>query len=164
MRDPQSTAAAGLRLLVAACCFGLGSAEAKSYKYTYTSLNYGEVEGVPPFCLTAAMHFSITLVLSARLPPNAAQLAITPLSWTANNGLHTFNSKMKTAALAYSVFWTDGKGNITDWTVGASKGPHQEYVESDSEHTEDDVGYQTCAAAGAYTAGIAFPYGTWTRP
>jgi len=102
-------------LLLGAAVLAAPAVRAKSVKYTYAGPNYAVAAG----CLTQAMHAGFSVTLAAKLPGNFTGY-VSPLSWTAQNGLHVFKNTSRGTSV--EVFWiaTDAAGQITQWNVQAS--------------------------------------------
>jgi hypothetical protein len=147
----------------------IGSAEAQSYKYTYKSANYTEFDKGGS-CLTSAMHMTITLYLPAPIPPNANQYQVQPISWTASNGLHAFNSTSRGAGIQYGVFNTNAKGKITNWMIGLYADPKHplEYVATFNsggvENTLYDTGWQYPCQGSIDEEAYSYTPKTWKQP
>jgi hypothetical protein len=112
MRYSPSRPAMRIGLLAMLCCIGIASANAKTTKYTFTG-NWGVIyEGT---CLTTTQTVTQSLTVSEPLPANFTG-DITPLSWSANDGVRKFNSSQHGAGAQPFYFVVQG-GVIVQWSV-----------------------------------------------
>jgi hypothetical protein len=145
-------------------------AEGQVYKYTYKSANYTTfVEGGT--CLTGVMHMTLTLNLSAPIPPNSVNYFVSPISWTASNGLHHFSSSSKGAHLDYGLFDTNSKGKITNWDIDVSANPKGplgvlEYAGTVNQvgGNPEDAGAQYPCPGGANEEAYSYVPRSWIQP
>ena len=125
-----------LKLGIAAAVLAAMTAEAKSYKYRYVGHRYTNYSGGS--CLNKRQRITMTMVLSAKLPPNLVCNPTgnglcegesngviggntTPVSWTASDGVHTWTSQSGGLETAWN-FATDSNANITQWYAGGQAG------------------------------------------
>ena len=95
--------------------------------YSVTSANYSNITDFTAPCAggscanyTAAMHFSGTFDV-ATLAPNLANVAITPTSFSFNDGVNTYASADPDVRIYQFRVTTDAGGNLTDVDINLEK-------------------------------------------
>lgn len=79
---------------------------------TYTGYDFTGTSGSG---FNTSMSVDVTLDLSAPLADNMSYTSITPLSWSASDGLFTLNSSA--GSIRSLSFSTDSSGNPVDWNI-----------------------------------------------
>ena len=120
--------ASSTRLILAsfAALFLAGGVQAATY--SVTSANYNNITDFTPPCApgstcanyTPAMHFAGTFDV-ATLAPNLANVAITPTSFSFNDGINVYASSNPDVRIYQFRVTTDAGGNLTDVDINLEK-------------------------------------------
>jgi hypothetical protein len=154
--------AAGLMAAALPCV--PGTAEARTYKYTYTGTAY---DSNTTGCLAgaAAKHLSFVMILATKLPASSS-VGLTPLSWSFKDGVDIFTKGTKNINNFLNV-GTDASGRITTWDLQARVLPKNNKVlfqvvtSFNGDYFNEYVTDKRCAGGGY---GETMVPGSWNNP
>jgi hypothetical protein len=132
----------------------------------YTGAPYSSLVTTGPNA-TALAALAGTVTLSAPLPPNAQNLAVTPVAWDFTVENPAIPDVLWTTPSTF-VFSTDAKGNITNWSLnltwGEAGGTPSFNMTVTSALAGDYVQFYQSGAVGPFSSitGTNATAGTWT--